>query len=149
MSDVAPDARTQCWREWLKGYTYGQSRDRVEYAKGRVAGLPPDVASGVDGGGLPLARPQVAVAPMPTNAFVPPPNTVSEPRASVEPLAGADRDAGDVPGARCSDACEKKWTSCHASCKDHACAACDRAYRTCMPPCFRDDDQGHPARPHG
>jgi len=27
------DAKKECWREWLHGYTYGQSRDRVEYAR--------------------------------------------------------------------------------------------------------------------
>jgi hypothetical protein len=147
MSDVSPDTKTQCWREWLRGYTYGQSRDRVEFARARAAGLSPDeAASGPDGGGSPLAPPPVAAAPMPTTAFAPPP-TVSEQRASA-PVASSGDGGVAMPGARCADACEKKWASCHSSCKDHACAVCDRTYRSCMPPCFREDvEVGKPAHP--
>lgn len=32
MMDVKPTIRRACWEEWSAYYTYGQTRDRVEYA---------------------------------------------------------------------------------------------------------------------
>src|SRR4051812_49840524 len=41
--DDAPNApmkdKTSCWRDWTQHYTYGQTRDRVEYAKARARAL--------------------------------------------------------------------------------------------------------------
>ena len=34
--DVAMSHRQACWTTWLDRYTYGQSRDRLEYARRRV-----------------------------------------------------------------------------------------------------------------
>jgi hypothetical protein len=34
---VGPAYRLECWREWRESYTYGQTRDRVEYAQRRIA----------------------------------------------------------------------------------------------------------------
>src|SRR3954468_22119101 len=34
---IAPSHRLHCWREWRRMYTYGQTRDRVEYAQRRIA----------------------------------------------------------------------------------------------------------------
>src|SRR5580704_16522387 len=33
------EAQKECWRDWLHGYTYGQSRDRVEYGGTRLSYL--------------------------------------------------------------------------------------------------------------
>src|SRR3954466_14812757 len=30
--DVKPTIRGNCWEEWVKFYTFGQTRDRVDYA---------------------------------------------------------------------------------------------------------------------
>src|SRR6187402_3892420 len=35
--NIAPSHRLHCWREWRRMYTYGQTRDRVEYAQRRIA----------------------------------------------------------------------------------------------------------------
>ncbi|EYF05874.1 hypothetical protein, partial [Chondromyces apiculatus] len=35
MMDVKPTIRQACWEEWSAYYTYGQTRDRVEYAATR------------------------------------------------------------------------------------------------------------------
>ena len=32
MADVKPTIRRACWEEWSTYYTFGQTRDRVEYA---------------------------------------------------------------------------------------------------------------------
>src|SRR5664279_5049259 len=34
--DAAPTHREACWKEWLGLYTYGQPRDRIEYARKRA-----------------------------------------------------------------------------------------------------------------
>src|SRR5882724_8076406 len=34
--DAAPTHREACWKEWLGMYTYGQPRDRIEYARRRA-----------------------------------------------------------------------------------------------------------------
>src|SRR3954466_10275807 len=37
--DVKPTLRRACWDEWKKFYTFGQTRDRVDYAAVRTAQL--------------------------------------------------------------------------------------------------------------
>jgi hypothetical protein len=145
MSEVPSDAKRQCWREWLAGYTYGQARDRVEHAKTRVAELAPDaLASSVDAG---VGVAATVAAPTPTSAFAPPPGVSDDRGISRE---GTTADAGGaVPGAACSDACSTRLKACRSNCNGASCAACDHAYRTCMPPCFREDsDAGHPPPRH-
>ena len=38
-SAASADVKKECWRDWLHGYTYGQSRDRVEYGGTRYSQL--------------------------------------------------------------------------------------------------------------
>jgi hypothetical protein len=33
---AADGAKQRCWRDWLAGYTFGQPRDRVQFASSRV-----------------------------------------------------------------------------------------------------------------
>jgi hypothetical protein len=150
---ASPDSKKACWREWLHGYTYGQSRDRVEYAATRFSELSLDPT-------LPMEeardarshRPGRAVAgPVPTNAFAPPPNVIEGHAAVTEtpsPAARAQAEhaaTGQAPGAGCADTCAQHWHGCRAGCKDGACDECDRTYRTCMPPCFHDEPEArHP-----
>ncbi len=145
---VPADAKKECWHTWLHAYTYGQSRDRVEYAAARFSqlslgpSLPSEDAS--DGGTVLTA----VAAPVPTNAFAPPPNVAATPSATA-PSAG---DAGmRAPGAECSDSCKQHWNTCRDGCdatasttrlkqslKTRSCDECDRGYRACVPACFRD-----------
>src|SRR5262249_57853204 len=46
--DVKPTLRRVCWKEWLKFYTFGQTRDRLEYA--RVRGKQPGTTSDLEEG---------------------------------------------------------------------------------------------------
>jgi hypothetical protein len=146
MTDEAVDAKRACWRDWVAGYTYGESRDRVEHARSRIAALSADPPDPSDAG---PSKPSVNL-PMPINAFAPPP-IMSDAR----PDAGADastrdasvRDAGGppMPGSACAAACASRYDACRGTCKGLACAACDRAYRACMPPCFLESpDAGRP-----
>ena len=145
---VPPEARKECWHEWLFNYTYGQSRDRVEYAAARFSELsldrqlPAEEAARV--------RPErVASAPMPTNAFAPPQrggrgNRPPSPSASAPPRPIPDLVTVNVraPGEECAIGCGVTWKACHAECGDRVCDGCDRAYRQCVPRCVL----GNPAK---
>jgi hypothetical protein len=138
---VSVEAKKSCWREWLQGYTYGQSRDRVEYAGTRVSELSLDPTLPSEEG--PHARPAHAhnvAAPVPTNAFAPPPNMVEHPADPPAPSAsggGAAHPSTHAPGEDCTAGCQEKWKSCHETCKAAACGGCDKIYRGCVPGCFR------------
>jgi len=145
---AAVDAKKECWRDWLHTYTWGQSRDRVEYAATRFSELSLDrtlPSEEVRGAGPPRRQRAVA-APVPTSAFAPPPN-IAEGRAAgpdppvatpPPPRPPTHEVAAHAPGADCADGCARSWKGCHETCTGTAaCEACDRAYRACMPACFR------------
>ena len=72
-SGASVDQKKECWRDWLHGYTYGQSRDRVEYGGTRYSELSLDPT--LPSEDQPSARAKhIVAAPVPTNAFAPPPN---------------------------------------------------------------------------
>ena len=157
-SAVQPDAKKDCWREWLHGYTYGQSRDRIEFAATRFSelSLDPTLPNEDVRGPKPRRIEHPVAAPVPTNAFAPPPN-VSDGKSSQESPASLTkavakdppvRDAPvRAPGSDCAQTCGDKWSACRAPCKDRACDACDKAYRGCMPACFHDEaTAGHPPK---
>jgi hypothetical protein len=133
------EAQKECWRDWLHGYTYGQSRDRVEYGGTRLSQLSLDpTLPSEDVRTEARKRPgRTIAAPMPTNAFAPPPNVVDG--------HGGDGPAPDqavvlhLPGADCADTCKERWTACRLGCHDATCSSCDETYRTCMPDCFAQD----------
>jgi hypothetical protein len=135
------DTKKACWREWLKGYTFGQSRDRIEYAGTRLSELSLDsTLPSVDRSDARSAHVR-SVAPVPTNAFAPPPNMVehaiAEPAPSSASTVAAHAAPPRAPGEDCTESCVERWKSCRESCKDGACTACDKAYRGCVPGCFR------------
>jgi hypothetical protein len=135
------EAKKACWREWLQGYTFGQSRDRIEYAGTRLSELSLDPTLPTEEApDAPRHRAHTAsvAAPVPTNAFAPPPNMVEKAVAEA-PSAG---DAGITvrlppPREECTGGCSDRWKACRESCKDGQCATCDKTYRTCVPGCFR------------
>jgi hypothetical protein len=132
-SGASADAKKDCWRDWLHGYTYGQSRDRVEYGGTRYSQLSLDPT--LPSEDVPsLAARRIAAAPAPTNAFVPPPN-VSEAHLT----GGVAAVTARAPGADCADGCAERWTTCRATCRGISCDACDQTYHACAPACFRED----------
>jgi hypothetical protein len=136
-SGASPDAKKECWRDWLHGYTYGQSRDRVEYGGTRYSELSLDPTLPSEDTPSAAHAKHIVAAPVPTNAFAPPPNVSG---------GGAVVAVAHAPGADCSDVCAQHWTSCRSACKQSGCDVCDQAYKTCMPDCFRDDSAYAPAR---
>jgi hypothetical protein len=133
-----------CWRDWSERYTYGQTRDRINYATARYVALeqmstaPTDEAMMMGAPGM-APRQSTITAPNPTNAFAPPPkvldnydaSTGKAPRPSEVPVivgvGGGSQDAGvgapptgsqgvATPGADCSAGCGKKLGQCRDTC---------------------------------
>ena len=138
--------KADCWRDWTRNHTYGQTRDRVEYAVSRLYALnvaptlPTDdvLQQSAPGGGF---RKNLISAPAPTSVFEPPPMTMP-----AEEDAGSRIDAGGklvvpqirAPGADCSDACDLGWQACKGTCTRKKCDVCGTAHSTCMIGCFND-----------
>ncbi|HEY8087833.1 MAG TPA: hypothetical protein VIF09_08310 [Polyangiaceae bacterium] len=146
---IGVDAQKACWREWLHNYTYGQSRDRVEYAAARFSELSLDPTLPSVDTPTHVHRPQNNAAPLPTSAFAPPPNLAGEstpalaattppPATAAATSPRAVAAAAHAPGEQCTIACAERWSGCRKDCKDGACDACDGSYRACVPACFAD-----------
>jgi hypothetical protein len=140
------DAKKECWRGWLHDYTYGQSQDRVEYAGLRFSELSLDPTLPTEDREVKHAH--IMASPVPTSAFAPPPSTAervtTEASASAASAASAattvppPRVAGvRAPGEECSEGCAGYWKTCKSTCKAAACDACDKAYKLCVPGCFK------------
>jgi hypothetical protein len=135
-SAVSTEAKKQCWRDWLRGYTYGQSGDRIEFAAARVSelSLDPTLPSVESREVRPGKR---SAALVPTNAFAPPPKLAEHSVASAPPAATVEEVVVRAPGSECTDACAQSWRACHDSCKGNPCEDnCSKAYRACVPACF-------------
>ena len=146
-----------CWRTWSEHYTYGQTRDRVQYATARYVALndakdsPTDEALMMAAPGQ-TPRTSVITAPAPTNAFAPPPKVLEQTQA-IETNNKVLGDAGAknapepmkpvmYPALSCSDACQSTYQSCGKDCDGDAsftktCKSCSSSYRTCMRTCFK------------
>jgi hypothetical protein len=149
--NVAPGHRITCWKEWSQRYTYGQTRDRLEYARRRIATLAAGDSSRPE---LDLAVLDAGAgsseAPLPTNVHAPPPPLVSTatPRkdsgAPEGPVADKPDAAGaEPPGAGCSADCRVSWKECREDCNPDAgtkrgsCKSCDADYGRCVQRCYK------------
>jgi hypothetical protein len=100
-SGASVDAKKECWRDWLHGYTYGQSRDRVEYGGTRYSELSLDPTLPSEDTSSPTRAKHIVAAPVPTNAFAPPPNISGRGRPCPgRGLLGRVRPALDVVSLR-------------------------------------------------
>jgi len=144
--DIAPSHREACWKQWLKAYTYGQPRDRIEYARRRVRAF----ASGDPGRPLlnlgerkPETRQFYLVVPTPTSVHAPPPPIATQVYATDAgaPPSVAAKSAA-APGASCASDCDRAWRSCQAACgpdggaSEPACQSCEPDYKRCMKRCY-------------
>jgi hypothetical protein len=157
----AASHRHACWRNWLQIYTYGQPRDRIEYARRRVHSI---AAGDVDRPVLKLAqdhdpteRQWYVSTPAPMNAHAPPPATAEQRTGASTTTSGTasppgaggswtDSQSGSgtsPPEAQCASACRDTWQSCLEPCgadagpRGEPCAKCEPDYLACMRRCFR------------
>ncbi len=146
--NIASTHRTACWREWTRGYTYGQTRDRLEYARRRIAALEAgdtsrpvlDLSADPDAG---QAATSPAEAPAPTSLHKPPPPTLKT-AAPPPPPPVTRSDAGpSAPEELCTRECRANWRGCATECgadagpPSTACANCQKDYKSCMQRCFK------------
>lgn len=147
--DVASGHRQACWTTWLDRYTYGQSRDRLEYARRRVRAF---AAGNADHPALQIGGDQTEqesrqfylVVPAPTSVHAPPPPIATRVNAMTEPpptsSATPSAKSTPTPGEDCAAACRGAFSSCSDACaadaKSAACKSCDPDYKKCMQRCF-------------
>ena len=153
---TALSVKAACWRDWKEHHTYGQTRDRVEYAQSRYVALASN-ALPTDEGMMQAAPGEVGersqnTAPAPTNPFAPPEammafdagGRVEQPSAAVSigtasppPPPAAVQDAGALerpPGSGCADDCVRLWSVCK---RDRPEPTCDAAYSRCVVDCVK------------
>ncbi|MGC4090608.1 MAG: hypothetical protein QM756_22600 [Polyangiaceae bacterium] len=146
--NIAPSHREACWKQWLTSYTYGQPRDRIEYARRRVRAF----ASGdVTRPSLDAANAAAAaerrqfylVVPEPMSPHASPPALATVvPSASSAPPPAAAPEPARAPASRCTAACDSSWRSCESACapdggaSETACKSCEPDYKRCMKRCF-------------
>jgi hypothetical protein len=160
--DAAPTHREACWKEWLGMYTYGQPRDRIEYARRRAQAFAsgdlnrPALDIGVSDGSSSSpkkgeARQFYLFVPSPTSVHAPPPPIATRwyADAGAAPAAAtATTDRGEAPGEQCAAGCRGKHTECEEACGSDAglpdanrpasgCMACDPDFKSCMKRCFQ------------
>lgn len=144
--------RRECWREWTKFYTFGQTRDRLEYALRRQRELTAKIENpNADDDSLaetPALEAKPLVAPAPTSPFAPPPRVQDE-----QPDAGSQKGAlepaelldmltsGRVPPTQpCVIQCLSRWRRCTETCgpenNEECRKGCDATYKACGTRCF-------------
>lgn len=125
--------KAACWRDWSEHYTYGQTRDRIQYAIARYVALrdapnvPTDEALMMAAPGM-TPRPATVSVPAPTNAFAPPPKTLQTLQAPASSAAPASRsvdastgaETAPLPGASCTEKCEGTYKTCGDQCETSA-----------------------------
>jgi hypothetical protein len=136
-SDVKPTLRRSCWDEWTRFYTFGQTRDRIDYAHLREKQL--SGASDFDEADTMVAQPSgtAAAAPDPTSAIAPPPSMVAALDGGA-PDAGAPSEADERTAlhARCASECQRALDACRQVCKTPICEReCSLRSKRCSARC--------------
>lgn len=147
--------RADCWRDWSERYTYGQTRDRIQYATARYVALsqapnvPTDEALMMAAPGM-TPRVTTITAPAPTSPYQPPPKVLDEADANSmqAPVRPGEKNVivGTLPDAATSPApnppplpaesCSTKCESDFRACAPPDAGSCDKVYKTCMRGCF-------------
>ena len=108
--------REICLGEWVTFYTFGQTLDRIEYARMRqrqiAAGIRPDQAAPPPS--VPTSAPAV---PDPTSALVPPPMMLAVDGGPGDAAPDVVDAADDrPPPAACENTCAAKYKRCMRRC---------------------------------
>jgi hypothetical protein len=150
--DVPMQRKGECWQDWADHYTYGQTRDRVQYARmrhralSRVPVIPTDEAMMQAAPGVVEPSTRTVTAPAPTSAFAPPPTThvasdagaPEAPPSATAPVLAPAIELAPPPGAACAESCTDAWRTCARGCAGKACDKCERTHRRCMSGCYRE-----------
>jgi hypothetical protein len=110
----------KCWSTWLDDYTYGQPRDRIDYARRRAKSL----ANGDERPTLRFdergseQRQFYLVVPGPTSIHAPPPPVATVWKDGTGGAGGTLAKNVDAtpPAENCADECRTTWKACGAEC---------------------------------
>lgn len=145
---IAMSHREACWREWLRLYTYGQVRDRIEYARMRLLSLeqgdPSKPTLQLDVARKPEERSWYLSSPVSTSPTPAPSGSVAAPDAGVASTETKNQRPAERPALEqeCGGRCRDAWSTCRARCDadagrtTKACALCEPDYKKCMKRCF-------------
>jgi hypothetical protein len=132
---IAPSHRLHCWREWRRMYTYGQTRDRVDYAQRRIA----EVVSGDTDSAFQLPAPE----PVPVRSAAPATKAVGSEAATTPLLSTAL--APTVPllppeQQACRERCQRAQAACSPGCETRptGCEPCAQPLEVCLKDCKID-----------
>jgi hypothetical protein len=136
-SDVKPTLRRACWDEWTRFYTFGQTRDRIDYAHLREKQL--SGASDFDEADTMAAKSSgtLAAAPDPTSAIAPPPSMMAAfDGGAPDAAAPTEADERTAAQARCASECQQTLDVCQHGCKTPLCeSACSLRSKRCSARC--------------
>jgi hypothetical protein len=148
---IAPSHRLHCWREWRRMYTYGQTRDRVEYAQRRIA----EVVSGDTNPPFQLpngevtsprhsVRPRLDAVGVPPAAAAAGAPAAAAAAASVTAAASVSAATAASPATpaspeelACRGRCEEANAACAPGCETRptGCKRCERPLEACLGDC--------------
>ncbi len=148
-TETATTHRRTCWQEWVTAYTYGQSRDRIEYARRRIRSL------AVGDPSRPTLHVEAARKPEQRQFYlsVPTAGSLHSPPAPIATRTYVPPDAGHRPQLTtddCAHSCQATLQSCRAPCAANdaaaagaaahvadACSGCEADYKRCMVRCYQ------------
>jgi hypothetical protein len=131
--DVTPMIQRACWIEWLAFYTYGQTRDRVRHAEGRIRGL-------ANAGVVPIeevaqATPEPLAAPAPASMVSSPPLIGAVDGGTAE-AAPPPPPAPATERQPCLVECAAVRDECRGQCTDRSCErGCSAGFAGCTRRC--------------
>ncbi|HET9958712.1 MAG TPA: hypothetical protein VFQ61_29665 [Polyangiaceae bacterium] len=142
--EIAPTHREACWSHWLQAYTYGQPRDRIEYARRRVRAFSNGDISRplLEVSSASKSRQFYLAAPEPTSVHAPPPPIAPKVEVPPPPPSAAP-DPIPAPADLCAKECRTKFETCQSVCSgdaaapEAACKGCPADYKVCMRRCFQ------------
>jgi hypothetical protein len=141
--DAKPTIRRACWEEWVNFYTFGQTRDRIDYALMRQKQL--SGASDFDEADLGPTKPSgPSAVPDPTSAFAPPPMMLASDGGAPD-AAAPEQDPRIAARAQCDADCQQGLDACRQGCKTAPCEkACSGRYKRCATRCEQKDQRKKP-----
>jgi hypothetical protein len=144
--EIAPSHRHACWAQWVQTYSYGQSRDKIEYAKRRLRYLesgetsPPELNVVSTAQGTDFAPDS---SPEQVNLHAPPPSVAPKSPEQQSATTLVPTSPAGLPGQACAVECARVFRDCLAPCAGTAaeapsrCLGCEEDYGRCMQRCYQ------------